>query len=148
MMEHIRITKRVKNTPTVVSLYFKWNVKVLPGQFVMVWVPGYGEVPMSLSQTEDEKCITVKAYGDSTKKLIETEAGEWIFLRGPYGKPFSSTSGNKLLIGGGSGMASLKPLIDRNATGIIASRTFDELLFSDEFDEDHRIEVTEDGKRE
>ena len=147
MMEHIRITKRVKNTPTVVSLYFKWDVKVLPGQFVMVWVPGYGEVPMSLSQTEDEKCITVKAYGDSTKKLIETEAGEWIFLRGPYGKPFSSTSGNKLLIGGGSGMASLKPLIDRNATGIIASRTFDELLFSDEFDEDHRIEVTEDGKK-
>ena len=63
MMEHIGITRKVTNTPTVVSLYFKWDVTVLPGQFVMVWVPDYGEVPMSLSQTGDEKCITVKAYG-------------------------------------------------------------------------------------
>ena len=147
MMEHIGITRKVTNTPTVVSLYFKWDVTVLPGQFVMVWVPDYGEVPMSLSQTGDVKCITVKAYGDSTRKLIQTKVGDEIFLRGPYGKPFSTTHGNKLLIGGGSGMASLRPLIDRDATGIIASRTFDELLFSEEFEEKKRIEVTEDGKK-
>ena len=147
MMDHIKVIRKIRDTPTVFSLYFKWDRDVKPGQFVMVWVPGHSEVPMSLSQTGKEKCLTIKMYGDTTRAMDALEPGDFIYIRGPYGKPFSTTSGNKLLIGGGSGMASLKPLIDRNATGIIASRTFDELLFSDEFDEDHRIEVTEDGKK-
>ncbi len=146
-MEHIEVKRKKVDTPTVASLYFKWDARVLPGQFIMVWVPDLGEVPMSLSKTGKEKCITVKAYGESTGKLAKTEVGELITLRGPYGKPFKKSGGDILLIGGGSGMASLRPLINRRSTGIIASRTPEELLFSEEFNADKRIEVTEDGRK-
>ncbi len=147
MINHLKIERKEVNTPTVSSLYFRWDRKVKPGQFVMVWVPGFGEVPMSISSIGDLKCITVKAYGDSTRKLIRLKEGDFIHLRGPYGRPFSEPEGDILLIGGGSGMASLRTLIGPRATGIIASRTSDELLFSEEFEKEKRIEVTEDGIR-
>ncbi len=147
MMEIVEIVKTERETPTVVSLYFKWDKLVEPGQFVMIWVPGLGEVPMSLSLTDDLKCITVKAYGESTKKLSSFENGDKIFIRGPYGKPFKRIKGNKLLIGGGSGIASMRPLIDSETTGIVAARSSDELLFEREFGKEKFIAVTEDGSK-
>ncbi len=147
MINHVTIEEKVQETPTVFSMYFRWEMKVMPGQFVMVWVPGFSEVPMSLSSTGERKCLTVKVYGETTARLAALNTGDRIYLRGPYGKPFTPTEGKKLLIGGGSGMASMRPLIDDRATGIIASRNADELLFADHFKEGQAICVTEDGSR-
>jgi dihydroorotate dehydrogenase electron transfer subunit len=147
MIEHLIIEREEVNTPTVTSLYFKWDKEVLPGQFVMVWIPTLGEVPMSLSKVGLEKSLTVKAYGPSTQKLIKSTVGDTLFIRGPYGVPFSNPEGKNLLIGGGSGMASLRPLINKNSTGIIASKSAEELLFTKEFMNGNYIEVTEDGTR-
>ena len=133
MMDHVRVTRKVRDTPTVFSLYFNWNRDVEPGQFVMVWVPGHSEVPMSLSQTGKEKCLTIKMYGDTTKAMDALEPGDFIYIRGPYGKPFSRVKGKTLLIGGGSGMASLRPMINEDSTGILAARGKEELLFENEF---------------
>ena len=147
MINRLKIIKKVRETPTVFSLYFHWDAEVLPGQFVMVWVPGYSEVPMTVTSREDEKCITVKVYGKTTERLGNMGEGEFLYLRGPYGKPFSSSRGKKLLIGGGSGMASLRSLIDEDSTGIIASKTSDEILFEKDFKPGMAICVTEDGSR-
>ncbi|MGP6206740.1 dihydroorotate dehydrogenase electron transfer subunit [Cuniculiplasma sp. SKW3] len=147
MIYHLQIKKKVKETPTVFSMYFDWEVEVFPGQFVMVWVPGYSEIPMTVATVDGSKCITVKVYGKTTEKLSEFEKGDILYLRGPYGKPFTNTNGEKLLIGGGSGMASLRSLIDENATGIIAAKTGDELLFENAFSPGKAICVTEDGSK-
>ncbi len=147
MMERVVIKRKKEETPTVVSFYFTWQKAVEPGQFVMVWVPGLGEVPMSLSRTGDEKCITIKAYGESTRKLCESRVGDSIHLRGPYGRPFTKTNGRKLLIGGGSGMASLRSLIDGDSVGLGAARSGDEILFEDEFANGNFIAATEDGSK-
>jgi dihydroorotate dehydrogenase electron transfer subunit len=147
MMQHVKIIRKEIETPTVFSLYFHWDVKVEPGQFVMVWVPGYSEVPMSLSSTGKEKCLTVKMYGDTTKALNSLKEGDIIQLRGPYGKPFTRVKGKTLLVGGGSGMASMRPLINEESTGIVAARGQDELLFADDFSKGNAICVTEDGSR-
>jgi dihydroorotate dehydrogenase electron transfer subunit len=147
MMDHIKVIRKIRDTPTVFSLYFKWDRDVKPGQFVMVWVPGHSEVPMSLSQTGKEKCLTIKMYGDTTRAMDALEPGDFIYIRGPYGKPFSSTKGKTLLIGGGSGMASLRPMINEESTGILAARGKEELLFENEFKDGKAICVTEDGSR-
>ena len=48
-MIHADITRKEKLSPTVSTLYFHWDADVKPGQLVMVWAPGTGEIPMSLS---------------------------------------------------------------------------------------------------
>ncbi len=144
-MIHADIIRKEKISPTVFTLYFHWNATVLPGQFVMVWAPGTGEIPMSLSHLGKEKAFTIKNYGQTSDKLINLEPGERIFFRGPYGRPFSASKGKTLLIGGGSGMASLHPLIKIGSSGLIAARTKDELLFMDEFEAGKVIATTDDG---
>lgn len=139
------VTRIERQTPTVVTLFFNWDQKVLPGQFVMVWAPGIGEVPMSLSHTDGEKGITIKSYGPTTEAIIKTKEGEYIFFRGPYGKPFTQSQGKKLMIGGGSGMASLRPLIDKDSYGVISARNKSEILFSSLFDPGKATIMTDDG---
>ncbi len=135
----------VDEAPGVKTIYFKWDHEVQPGQFIMVWVPGYGEVPMSLSSISDEKSFTVKAYGEATKKIVDQKPGERIFFRGPYGKGFTRKDGKKLLVGGGSGIASLITLRDEDTYALISARTKNELIFADRFDKEHLYVATDDG---
>lgn len=131
-----------KNT---VTIRFQWDQECSPGQFIMVWVPGFGEIPISLSHTGSLKGITVRSYGVASDALIKYRPGQRIFFRGPYGRPFTLVRGKKLIIGGGSGMAGLLPLIDRNSYGIVSAKTGSELLFDDRFQPEMVIRVTDDG---
>ncbi|HKJ96785.1 MAG TPA: dihydroorotate dehydrogenase electron transfer subunit, partial [Thermoplasmataceae archaeon] len=105
----VAVTGKREETPLVSTLYFEWDQIVKPGQFVMVWLPDVGEIPMSLSITEGTKAITVKEYGPTSKALRNLEPGDRLFFRGPYGDSFTPAEGEVLLVGGGTGMASLRP---------------------------------------
>lgn len=135
----------IRETPTVSTLFFKWEQAVRPGQFVMLWVPGVGEIPMSLSRIETEKSITVKNYGAVSDAILRMKEGDRFYFRGPYGNGFSNPGENNLLIGGGSGMASLRPLIDDSAFGIVSARSKSELLFVDLFRAEKIVAITDDG---
>ena len=139
------IKRKERKTPTVETIYFEWDDKILPGQFVMIWVPGVGEIPMSISHIGVEKAFTVKNYGPTSAAIQALIPGSRLFFRGPYGRPFQTVSGRILLIGGGSGMASLHPLINGRSFGLVAARTKEELLFADEFKEENLIITTDDG---
>ncbi|MEJ2248642.1 MAG: dihydroorotate dehydrogenase electron transfer subunit [Candidatus Lokiarchaeota archaeon] len=85
----------------------------LPGQFLMIWVPGIDEIPMSISGIDDEGNwqITVKKVGDCTKKLFNLEKEEFLGFRGPLGNNFSipTNQNSKIfLVGGGTGLAPLR----------------------------------------
>ncbi len=134
-----------RETPTVSTMYFTWDGQIKPGQFIMVWVPGVGEIPMSLSHTGTEKGITVKNYGTVSDAVLKLQPGERIFFRGPYGNGFSDPGGKNLLVGGGSGMASLCPLISDKSFGLVSARTKEELLFADRFKPDNLVAITDDG---
>ncbi|MCK9323238.1 MAG: dihydroorotate dehydrogenase electron transfer subunit [Candidatus Methanomethylophilaceae archaeon] len=112
---------------------FQWDEKAIPGQFIMVWVPGMEEIPMSLSKTGRIKSITVKAIGASTRKLHELTIGDSLRIRGPYGKGFDLTKGKKILIiGGGVGTASVMPAIkESGADAIIGARTNKDVIMDD-----------------
>ncbi len=132
-------------TPTTVTVRFKWDQKVLPGQFIMVWVPGTGEIPISLSHLGIMKGITVKRFGPTSTAITEMVKGDRIFFRGPYGNTFRKPAGPVLIIGGGSGMAGLLPLIDQDSYGLVSARTSEELLFADRFSREKITLATDDG---
>ena len=84
-----------------------------PGQFVMIWVPGTDEIPMSISNYDKDGnwAITVKKVGDCTRALLKLSIGEYIGVRGPLGNSFKlPKEDNKkiILVGGGIGLAPLR----------------------------------------
>ena len=96
---------------------------VYPGQFMMVWIPGVDEIPMSISSFaaqfnthekiyENRVGISVQAVGEATKHLHELTIGEQLGIRGPFGNGYSIKPGTAVVVGGGVGMASLKLLIE------------------------------------
>lgn len=86
----------------------------LPPQFVMLWLPGYEAIPMSIAHYENnEVWFIVKPIGLTTKKLVEVNPGEYVGLIGPLGKPLLPIGEKYLYIAGGSGLAPILHYIQR-----------------------------------
>jgi dihydroorotate dehydrogenase electron transfer subunit len=79
--------------------------KALPGQFIMVWIPGMGERPMSIGNS-DPLTISVANIGSVSAEICKLKEGDMLSYRGPFGKPFMIPEGAKriLCIGGGYGV--------------------------------------------
>jgi NAD(P)H-flavin reductase len=88
-----------------------------PGQFMMVYVFGEGEVPVSISgdpARHDHIAHTVRAVGPLSRAICKAKEGSAIGLRGPFGSawPTELTEGHDLvLIAGGIGLAPLRPVL-------------------------------------
>lgn len=88
-----------------------------PGQFVELYLPGYGEAPFSISSspTKDgpfELCV--RKVGRVTTGLHKANEGDKVGIRGPYGNGFDVDflKGKDLLfICGGLGIAPLRSLV-------------------------------------
>lgn len=139
-LESPRIVKihDVKNeTHDVKTITFKDDCKAFAGQFVMVWLPGVDEVPMSLSYIGDEKGVTIKNVGKTTKALHLLKSRDKIGIRGPYGNYFDLKGKRFLAIAGGIGIAPLAPLIEtaqskkKSIDLALGAKTSEELLFLD-----------------
>lgn len=105
------VTEVVEETPSTVTLRFDYPPAARPGQFVMVWFPGDDELPMSLSYTDpkDSKGVTIKAMGETTRRVLSIRPGTQIGVRGPYGNTFDLSPKRILIVAGGSGAAVLAP---------------------------------------
>lgn len=110
-------------------------MEAVPGQFVMVWVPGVDEFPMSVSYSGERFGFTYQIVGEGTKALATMKTGDKVGIRGPYGRGFSIRGKRMLVVGGGAGMAPLGLLIEEAAghgasvSAVIGARTSKELLF-------------------
>jgi NAD(P)H-flavin reductase len=86
----------------------------LPGQFVMLELPGYGEVPISISSSPTNKGyieLCIRKAGTVTGILHQARRGAKVGLRGPFGTHFpllKMKGHNVLLIAGGLGLAPLR----------------------------------------
>jgi NAD(P)H-flavin reductase len=119
-----------------------------PGQFVQVSVFGYGEAPISVcsSPTRDSSFqLCVRPVGNVSRAIHGLSVGDWIGIRGPYGKghfPVNALrSRDTLILAGGIGLAPLRSLIDyirdrREDYGrliiVYGSRTPETLLFNED----------------
>ena len=121
----------------------------LPGQFNMIWLPGLGEVAISISGvTPDGKLRhTIRDAGSVTHALSLMNPGDQVGLRGPFGAgwPMEACEGKDIVIvGGGIGMAPLRPVVhhvlsDRTRFGrlmlLLGARTAQGLLYTEELNE-------------
>lgn len=89
----------------------------LPGQFVMLELPGFGEVPISISGSNSQKGfieLCIRKAGVVTTMLHRARTGARVGIRGPFGTyfPLQKMQGhNLLLIAGGLGLAPLRSAV-------------------------------------
>ena len=120
-----------------------------PGQFNMLYLPGVGEVAVSLSAGSERAGTwdhTIRVAGNITRALAALSVGGSLGLRGPYGSswPLDKCAGTHVVIAaGGIGLAPLRPIVYRlvaarkqfgRATLLYGARTPDTLLYRREFD--------------
>lgn len=125
-----------------------------PGQFLMAWLPRFDEKPFSLVD-DDPLTITVAAVGPFTALFHRLQAGDKVWLRGPFGRGFQTEGNRLLLVGGGYGVAPLSFLARRAVaagqpvTVVIGAGTAEELLFVQRLErQGAEVRVTtEDGSR-
>ncbi|MFH1306864.1 MAG: dihydroorotate dehydrogenase electron transfer subunit [Candidatus Micrarchaeota archaeon] len=104
----IKIEKENSNTSL---LTFDISLKnASPGQFVMVWLPGVDEKPMSIAANKPNLQLSIAKLGAVSTKLAESKANDILYIRGPYGKPFAPLGKRWILVGGGCGFAPLRYL--------------------------------------
>ncbi len=119
------------------------TIDFLPGQCAMLSVFGVGEAMFSISSPPGKKELdfSIKHIGQVTEALHQAEPRQELGIRGPYGNnfPIEEIKGKNLLfIGGGIGLAPLRPLIYYalenpqqfgNLQLIYGARTPDDLVF-------------------
>lgn len=119
-----RITNIISETPGVITLELRregnsptTGFRFLPGQFNMLYAPGFGEAAISISsnpQRHEAISHTVRAVGNVTRALARLKPGDQIALRGPFGSawPVEQCRGHDVIIAsGGLGLAPLRPAL-------------------------------------
>jgi dihydroorotate dehydrogenase electron transfer subunit len=136
----VEVSERTLETPSTVTLRFPSTAPASPGQFVMLWVPGDDEVPMSLSYTGTRQGVTVKVMGPTSRAVQSIAEGTRIGIRGPYGNRFDLSPRRILVVAGGSGAAVLAPAAEAAVAGgstifvALGATTAAELLFQERFE--------------
>lgn len=114
---HIAESKPLSETIQYLKLDRDLTAGFIPGQFLMVSLPGFGEAPLTPanpSTLQEPLELVVRRVGQLTDKLTQLKNGDEIYLRGPYGNgyPIEEMRGKDILIiGGGCGVIPLRSLI-------------------------------------
>ncbi|RME63716.1 MAG: hypothetical protein D6778_09150 [Nitrospirae bacterium] len=119
------------------------NLTVQPGQFMMLSLWEYGEVPISISGINHGKLeFTIRRVGFVTSGLTALKEGDTLWLRGPYGRAFPldiARGRDILIVAGGIGLAPLRPLVQhfvkespQRLTLLYGARTPEDLLYKDD----------------
>ena len=127
----------------------------LPGQFVMVEVPGFGEIPISISSSTSNKGyleLCVRKAGTVTNALHRARRGAKVGIRGPFGThfPLKRMRGQSVfLIAGGLGLAPLRAPIYyvtenrsefKDVHILYGTKSPDQLLFDYQYESWRRID--------
>jgi anaerobic sulfite reductase subunit B len=147
-----QVTERQEETRDTVTLWLRPVDQPIPeyrpGQFTMLYAPGIGEVPISISGTGPDFALvqTVRAVGAVTRALCSCAPGQVIGVRGPYGTDWdvASAAGDDLLIvAGGIGLAPLRGALVsalghreryRRVVVLAGARSPEELVFARELE--------------
>ena len=120
-----------------------------PGQFNMVYVPGFGEAAISISSdAEDQTLIghTIRFVGNVTRAVSKLKVGDVVGLRGPFGTawPIHEMEGKDVFIAcGGIGLPPLRPVLyhimkNRSKYGkvtlLYGARVPSDLMYTNEYE--------------
>ncbi len=120
-----------------------------PGQFNMLYVFGTGEVPISISGTQEQNGKlehTTRVAGTVTGAMGKLRSGDVIGIRGPFGShwPIENAIGKDVIVvAGGIGLAPLRPVYNalvgrrdefNKIVLLYGSRTPEDILFRSELE--------------
>ncbi len=147
-MSLARVRERRQETADVATLVLDVPDALLatrPGQFVMVELPAFPPLPISVSRVRPDTIeLTIRAVGAATSALVNLRPGAEVGLRGPLGRPWPlerAIGRDVVVVTGGIGLAPLRPLLDalaadRDRFGTLrlyyGARTPADLLYTDE----------------
>jgi NAD(P)H-flavin reductase len=164
-----RVVRRRRETKDTWTLELELQQDAIPkgfepGQFNMLYLPGIGEVPISISGDPAEPAFlhhTVRAVGAVSSAITRLRAGDSVGVRGPYGRGWpaaEAVGADVVVMAGGLGLAPLRPAVyrlfaKRELYGKVAllygTRSPADILFHRELHEwrrrfDAEVEVTVD----
>lgn len=121
-MGKLRSTRMAKilevreENPRMRTIVLELAMNASPGQFLMVWIPGLDEKPMSISHCGEGRIgITAAKVGPFSERLHQMKAGELLGIRGPFGNGFRFIGERVAVVGGGCGTAPLAFLVEELA---------------------------------
>jgi NAD(P)H-flavin reductase len=120
-----------------------------PGQFMMVYARGVGEIPLSISGdptgTDQTVVHTVRAVGAVSRALREASVGDVVGIRGPFGTGWNldSAKDDLIVVAGGVGLAAVRAaVLEAQARGrfrrivlSVGARRPSDLLYRTDLDE-------------
>lgn len=110
-----KVLARTEEAPGSFTLTVKYESRHSPGQFVQLSLPGAGECPISIASYNHQTMeLNINKVGNVTAALERVNAGDTVFIRGPYGNgyPMKELIGkNLILVGGGCGAASIRGIV-------------------------------------
>jgi NAD(P)H-flavin reductase len=157
LAQSVRIDAITTEIPGVATYHLRFaqsdlhqRYRFLPGQFNMLYLPGAGEIAISLSAGAEHKGTwdhTIRVAGNATRTLARLGLGGSLGLRGPYGTSWpldEYADADVVFVAGGIGLAPLRPAIHerlaaKNGGGrttlLYGARTADMLLYGHEYRE-------------
>ena len=141
-----RINNIIRDTEFEWTFALDFPGEVKAGQFFQVSLPRIGEMPISVSNICGGLEMTIRKTGKVSGYVFDLQAGDNIFLRGPYGTsfPIDKYKGKHLVImAGGSGSAPVRPVIEyfynhpdkiASMNIILGFRNPDFILFKDDIE--------------
>ena len=127
------------------TIWLHHEMKLQPGQFIMLWIPRLDEKPYAVSALAPGRiAVTVRRRGSFSTRLMEMQRGDAVGVRGPYGNGFVPAASG-IIVAGGCGLAPLALLKEMmpDAQLICGAQTEVELMFRDRFKD--MIICTDDG---
>lgn len=107
LMQVFEVEAKIVENSHTKTLRFNGGLEgAMPGQFVMVWLPGVGEKPFSIAAAAP-LALTISDVGPVSHALNEIGVGEKVWIRGPFGQGYRLIGKRHLLVGGGYGAAPL-----------------------------------------
>jgi len=153
-----KVIKAVKLNDKVAEFVLKTYKPLAaePGQYVMVWVPRVGEIPIAISSlNENVLKLVIARKGKVTSHLLNNLGKvRYLQIRGPYGKGFDYKGVSRaLIIGGGYGLAPLRFLCEKLVSlksevhSYLGFKTANDIILSEYFSKVSKRMVisTEDG---
>lgn len=111
-----QILEKRKETEIDYTFKIAYEGDLIGGQFMQISIPGVGEAPISICNFDEKSLeMTIRKVGRLTDKVFELEAGDQLFLRGPYGNGFDIDffrDKDLVFIAGGTGLAPVRKTID------------------------------------
>lgn len=110
----VRVRSVHAENPYTKTFTFDHPLGAKPGQFVMAWIPGVNEKPMSVGGDDGKTfSLTVANMGPFSNAFQKLEAGDRIGVRGPYGHAYQLKGKRVAMVGGGFGSAPLRFLAEK-----------------------------------